>query len=111
VFYRRAPKCRRVAVRRLRHPAPPFLRLVRLQEDAAGFFAIKKATAKLAQHAVINDGQDLADTVLCLNYTLGDTALESLYGGNVPILKSLRNNYDRTGLARAVTNICQPFRV
>jgi hypothetical protein len=80
-------------------------------EDAAGFFAIKRATAKLAQHAVINDGQDLADTVLCLNYTLGDAALESLYGENVPILKSLRNNYDRTGLARAVTNICQPFRV
>jgi hypothetical protein len=54
------------------------------------------ATTAITQ-AVINDGQDLSDTVLYPNYALGDTPLESLYGVNVPILKSLRSKYDPTG--------------
>ncbi|KAF9518739.1 hypothetical protein BS47DRAFT_1358611 [Hydnum rufescens UP504] len=66
-------------------------------EDAAGFSAIKMATTAITQ-AVINDGQDLSDTVLYPNYALGDTPLESLYGANVPILKSLRFKYDPTGI-------------
>jgi hypothetical protein len=65
-------------------------------DDRAGFAAVKAAQASVTQ-AVIKDGQSLKDVTLYPNYAFEGTTLQSLYGANVPTLKSLRHKYDPTG--------------
>ena len=77
-------------------PTLVFFAWVNATDDRAGFAAVK-AVQDSVTRAVIKDGQSLKGTTLYPNYAHLGTTLESVYGANVPALKSLRCKYGPTG--------------
>ena len=55
--------------------------------------AIRLSTASLIE-AGIQDGQDLKDAALYVNYALFGTPVERMYGGHLEWLRKIRKKYD-----------------
>ncbi|KAF8260158.1 FAD-binding domain-containing protein [Lactarius quietus] len=55
--------------------------------------AIRTSAATLEAVGIL-DGQDLEDAPAYVNYAISGTPLEKIYGGNVPRLQEIRQNYD-----------------
>ena len=55
--------------------------------------AVRKSAATL-ESAGIQDGQDLKNAAAYVNYAITGTPLKKIYGGNVPRLREIREEYD-----------------
>lgn len=53
-----------------------------------------RTSAAILERAGIQDGQDLKNAAAYVNYAISGTPVESIYGGNLPRLREIREKYD-----------------